>query len=97
MAAPVSAPPAHARPRLLNATPTLVSAIVTLTAYDSGAKKKRHERMTIGSPAKITATPAVVSPRLYDRYSGTAGCGSYIPGRAPTLRTRTSAIPAGNR
>ena len=29
--------------------------------------------MTIGRPAKMTATPAVVSPRLYERYSGTAG------------------------
>jgi len=58
------APPAHARPRLLNATPTLVSAMFTLTNSASGSKKNPHDRITIGRPAMMRITPVVVMPRL---------------------------------
>jgi hypothetical protein len=69
--APVSAPPAQASPRLLKATPMLVSDMFTPTnrasTPPSPAKKKPHDRITNGSPVMIRTSPIVVRPRLYER------------------------------
>ena len=82
---------------MLKAMPTAVSAIVTETASASGSKKNRHDRITIGRPAKISSAPADSVQRLPVRYSATFECGENMPGRWPSIRVNTSAMPAGNR
>ena len=64
ISAPEIAPPAQARPRLLKATPTLVSDMFTPTNSASGSKKKPQDRITKGSPVMINTSPMVVTPRL---------------------------------
>jgi len=49
---------------LFSARPTLVEAMVTLTARASGSKKNRQDTITIGRPAKIVRRPTAARPML---------------------------------